>query len=91
MLALTFETARTIAMIAIGVFLVGAVAAGILMKSIAQKLAMVTILGLLALLAWTQRTALEDCARMARENATIVETTCTFFGRDVTIRSGRAG
>jgi hypothetical protein len=88
MLAITFETARTVAMIAVGVFLIGAVVAGILMKTIAQKLALVAILGLLAALVWTQRTALEDCAQLVRENVTDADTTCTFFGQDITIATG---
>jgi hypothetical protein len=90
MFALTFDTARAVAMVGIAVFVVGAVIAGILMKTIAQKLAMVAILGLLATLAWTQRTALEDCAQLARES-TATSATCRFFGQDVTVATGRRG
>jgi hypothetical protein len=90
MLALNYDAARSVAMVGIAVFVVGAVIAGILMKTIAQKLAMVAILGLLATLAWTQRTALEDCARLTSEART-GSATCTFFGQDVAVSTGRAG
>lgn len=90
MVAISFETARTIGVIVIGVFVVGAIAAGILMKTIAQKLAMVSIFGLLALLAWSQRSSLEDCAQVIRDHQIAGEATCRFFGRDVSVTT-RAG
>ncbi len=87
--AFALETARTIAVVGTIGFVVLAIAAGILMKSIAQKLALVAIFGLLALLVWTQRTSLDECADVLRQSISVPDdgATCTFFGRDVTIRA----
>lgn len=85
---LNFETAKTIALIAVVAFLILSVTAAILLKSIAQKLAVAAILGLLALLVWTQRSALETCAELVRESVTAeAGATCTFFGQDVNLPS----
>lgn len=93
MLALTLEQAKTIAVVAAVVLLGLAVVSAWLMKTIAQKAALAIVLGLLAVLVWSQRTALQDCADEVRAEAASgisqVDTTCSFFGRDITISTAR--
>lgn len=91
MLALTLGQAKSIALVVAAVLVGLAVLSAWIMKTIAQKLALVAILLLLALLVWTQRTSLQECADKVRAGAglTEVETTCSFFGRDVPISTAR--
>jgi hypothetical protein len=61
------------------------------MKTVMQKVALVVILGLLALLVWTQRSSLQECSDKVKAAGTAinqpdVDTTCTFFGRDIQIK-----
>jgi ABC-type transport system involved in cytochrome bd biosynthesis fused ATPase/permease subunit len=91
--AVTLETARNAAIIAVVVLIAVAVASALLMKSIAQKAAAVVVVGLLALLVWTQRAALDDCADRVQSSLAVgvrTDTTCTFLGQDVTIKSPRS-
>lgn len=86
MAGLDLDTIRLVALIGVGVFAVGSVISAVLLKTIAQKLAVASIFALLALLVWSQRTSLETCADLVRESIVAREgTTCTFFGRDVEI------
>lgn len=85
MLALTLEQAKTSAILIAVALLVLAVGAAWLMKTVAQKVALAVILGLLALLVWTQRSSLDECADKVREGGTSGDTTCSFFGRDINI------
>lgn len=88
MTAVALETARTVALVATFAFVAVGVAAGILMRSIAQKLALVAIFGLLALLVWTQRSSLDECAEVVRRSLSVDDgAVCSFFGREVTVRS----
>jgi hypothetical protein len=89
MLALTLDQAKTIATLAVAVLVVGAIGSAWLMKEIMQKVALVVILGLLAVLVWTQRSSLDDCADRVRAAGFSDDTTCSFFGRDVTISTNR--
>jgi protein-S-isoprenylcysteine O-methyltransferase Ste14 len=88
MFALTLETARNGAIIAIVVFIAVAIASAWLMKSIAQKVAVVLVFGLLALLVWSQWASLDDCAKRVKSDraaGATTDTTCTFLGQDITI------
>lgn len=85
MLALTLDQAKTIALLVVLALVVLAVGAAWVMKEITQKVALVVILGLLALLVWSQRASLDDCADRVRASEFRGDTTCSFFGRDVTI------
>jgi hypothetical protein len=85
MSGLTLETAKTVALVAAAAFVVLAIVSAILLKTIAQKLAVATILALLALVVWTQRASLQTCADLVRETSATVSTTCTFLGQDVDI------
>ena len=91
MLALTLDQAKTIAVVVVAGLIVLALASAWIMKELMQKVALVVILGLLALLVWTQRASLQECAdkvQAARESQadSDVDTTCSFVGRDIEIR-----
>lgn len=94
MLALTVGEAKTIALAVVVVLVVLAVASAWLMKTIMQKVALVVILGLLAVLVWSQRASLDECAdkvqAAVRTGGTTVDTTCSFFARDVQISTARS-
>lgn len=91
MLALTLGQAKTIAVLVVIVLIGLALAAAWIMKEVMQKVALVVILGLLALLVWTQRASLNECADKVRAagvniNDPNVDTTCSFLGRDIEIK-----
>jgi hypothetical protein len=87
-IGLTLDTAKTVAAAAV-IALVGlAIVTALLMKSIAQKIAFALVLGLLAVLVWSQRASLEDCADRVQASlaaGTATDTTCSFLGRDVSV------
>lgn len=93
MLALTLGQAKTIAVVAAIALLALAVLSAWVMKTVAQKAALAVILALLAVVVWTQRASLEECADKVRAEARAdvaeVDTTCSFVGRDVTISTVR--
>lgn len=91
MLALTLGQAKTIAILVVVVLVGLALASAWLMKEVMQKVALVVILGLLALLVWSQRASLQECSEKVRAagvdiNDPDVDTTCSFFGRDIEIK-----
>lgn len=91
MLALTLGQAKTIAVLVVIVLIGLALFSAWIMKEIMQKVALVVILGLLALLVWTQRASLNECSEKVRAagvdfNDPDVDTTCSFLGRDVEIK-----
>ena len=91
MLALTLGQAKTIAILVVVVLIGLAVASAWLMKEVMQKVALVLILGLLALLVWSQRASLQECSETVRAagvdiNDPDVDTTCSFLGRDIEIK-----
>ncbi len=89
MLALTLGAAKNIAMLVVVVLAVLALGAAWLMKTMAQKAALAVILGLLAVIVWTQRSSLSECADKVREAGVQVDTTCSFLGKDVEISTTR--
>ena len=96
MLGLTLGEAKTIAAIAVVVLLVLAVVASWIMKEVVQKVVAVAVLGVLALIVWSQRTNLQSCAndiaaeQTFTEGDAAVDPTCEFFGRDVRVPLGRS-
>jgi hypothetical protein len=84
-LALSLGQAKTIAILIVIVLVALAVGSAWLMKTVAQKAAMAVILVLLALLVWSQRASLDECADKVREGGVRGDTTCSFFGRDINI------
>jgi hypothetical protein len=96
-LALTLDDAKTIAIVAATALAVGAVVSFWVMKSLVQKLAVATLLGVLAFAVWTQRVSLQDCADKVQDNfeladtdVVVTDTECSFFGITVTISDPRA-
>jgi cobalamin biosynthesis protein CobD/CbiB len=95
-LAITLAEAKNIAVGLVIVFVVGAIAAAWIMKTIMQKVAVALVLGILAFAVWTQRTSLQDCADKVVDayeldgvNPTIIDTDCSFFGTTITISDPR--
>jgi hypothetical protein len=91
MFALTLGQAKTIAVLVVIVLIALAIASAWIMKEVAQKVALVVILGLLALLVWTQRASLQECSEKVKAagasfNDPDVDTTCSFLGRDIQIK-----
>lgn len=89
MLALTLDQASTIAAVVVGGLVVLAVIAAWVMKEVTQKITLAVILGLLAVLVWTQRASLQECADKVQAGGVNVDTTCSFFGRDIEISRTR--
>ncbi|HAP75070.1 MAG TPA: hypothetical protein DCR14_03215 [Acidimicrobiaceae bacterium] len=87
MLALSLETAKTIAVVVLLAFLAIGVVSAWIIKNITMKLITVGIMAALALGVWTQRSNLQNCADEARANvsAGTTKVSCTFFGTDVEI------
>lgn len=86
-LALTTDDAKTIAIVAASVFVLLGLLAAWIMKTIVQKVVVAVILAGLALAAWSQRTAVDQCVEDVRASLTSDsgQVTCTFFGTDVDV------
>jgi hypothetical protein len=92
-LALTLETARNVTLVGVIGFLALAIITALVLRSISQKVAVAMVFGLLAVLAWSQRASLDDCADRVHDSlasGAVTDTTCSFLGRDVTVKSPRA-
>jgi hypothetical protein len=89
-LALDATTVRNVALGVVVVALVLAVVAAVVIRWIVGKVVAVVLLAAVAGLVWWQRGNLQDCADRVggtlRAGATDT-TTCTFFGRDVSVDS----
>ena len=87
MLALTVETAKTVAIVVVVGLIVAAVLSAWLVKSVVAKVVTIVLLAGVALGVWTQRANLEDCADQAKARVGTgqASVTCTFFGYDVTV------
>ena len=90
MLALTLGQAKTIGILVVVALVALALISAWIMKTVAQKAALAVILGLLALLVWTQRSSLDECADKVRAGGVRVDTTCSFFGSDIKISTQRS-
>lgn len=94
MFAVTLDSAKNAALIVTLTALGLALLAAWLMKAIVSKVLAVAVLAVLAGVVWTQRTSLDDCAGRVRDTlaaGAVDDTTCTFFGRDVTVGAPRSG
>jgi hypothetical protein len=89
-LGLELTTVRDVALaIAVGAVVLAVVAA-LIVKMIVSKLIVVGLLLVVAGVVWQQRGAVVDCADSVRQTLSegaSDDTTCTFFGRDVTVAS----
>ena len=90
MVGLDFNTVRDVALaVAIGAVVL-AVLFAVIIKAIVSKLVVIGVFIVLAAVVWQQRGSVEDCAgnvRQTLEAGATDSTTCTFFGRDVTVDS----
>lgn len=86
-LALSLGQAKAIALAVVAILLLGALASALLMKTVMQKVAVAVILALVALLVWTQRAALDECADKVQTAGFRGETSCTFLGNDINIKT----
>lgn len=86
MLAISFETAKTVAAIAAVAFVALAIASAWLVRNLVGKIITIVVLAALAFACWSQRTNLVECADRAKEQLATGQTdiTCQFFGQDVT-------
>jgi len=88
MIALSLESAKTVAILVVVVFVVLSVISALVIKSIVTKLIMVVLMACLALGVWTQRSSLQDCADRAQATAEVLDVsglTCTFFGTEINV------
>lgn len=83
--ALTLNQAKGAALAVVILLVLGAVASAWVMKSVVQKVVVALVLMLVALLVWTQRESLDECADKVRTVGFTGETTCTFLGNDINI------
>lgn len=96
MLAITLDQAKNIALVVAVIFVLAAGLAAWVMKTIAQKVAIALVLVVIAGLIFLARTDLQNCANDVIDSAdrrgvdlAIADTSCTFFGFDVTISDPR--
>lgn len=87
MIALTFGQAKLVALAIVLVLIGLAIASALVMKAVAGKLAVAAVFCVLAVVVWTQRSSMQDCADRVRDQARTgqVSASCTFLGQDVTI------
>jgi hypothetical protein len=92
-LGLELDTVRNVALVVIAVAVVVVLVGAWLIKAIVGKLVVVGLVGGLAVAVWSQRESVQDCADRVETTlrAGVDDTTCTFFGRPVTIPSPRGG
>lgn len=88
-IAISLGQAKALALVIVLVLVAGAVVSAWVMKEITQKVVAIVIIGLVALLVWTQRSALDECADKVREGGIRGDTTCSFFGQDVRVSTNR--
>ena len=89
MIAITLGQAKWLALFIVLILIGGAIAGAWIMKEITQKVILVAIVGLVALLVWTQRSSLDECADKVREGGVRGDNTCSFFGQDIRISTNR--
>ena len=87
-MALSVQSAKTIGLLAVVLLVAVAIAAAWMLKTAAQRIAVTLIFCLLAVLVWSQRAALQDCADRVTDSVKAgrpTDTTCSFFGQEITI------
>ena len=87
-LALDLDAAKNLAIVLVIGFVLLVLVAGIVIKNVTAKVISMLLMIGLALGAWTQRQSLQDCADNVKAKAAVgdfSDSTCTFFGRDVTV------
>lgn len=72
-----------IGLILVALFVVGSVVSALVIRKIVIKLLTFGVLAVLALVVWTQRASIKDCADRTVEGRGTA--TCSFFGFDVDV------
>jgi small basic protein len=90
MVGLTWEAARDAGLAVLVGAVIAALVLGWVVRTVTSKLLALAVVAAVAVVVWAQRATLQDCAD--RVGATLAagsvdETTCAFFGRDVTVTS----
>jgi hypothetical protein len=88
MVALTLQTAKTLAILVVIAFAALSILSALVIKKATVKLVMILLWAGVALLVWSQRASLQSCADDVKErgiSATGGDVTCSFFGKDVTV------
>lgn len=86
-LALSYDTAKNIAIAVIAGLIIIAVISAKVAASVTKKLIMVVIFGALAVGVWSQRQSLQNCSEKVRATGGAGDATCHFFGSDIVISS----
>ena len=84
---MTASSAARFALIAALLFVVGGVVSAVVIRKVMTRIVSLTLFIVLALTMWTQRINVRDCAGRAVQ----ADTTCSFFGFDVNVKSPRPG
>jgi hypothetical protein len=85
MTALTLETAKSTGKaVAVGLIAL-MLLMGFVVKNVTVKLISILIIGGLAFGVWTQRSALQDCAKKVRAEGVTTGVSCSFLGTDVKV------
>jgi hypothetical protein len=88
MAGLTLQSAKNLGIVvAIGLIVLMVLTAWFI-KNVTMKLILMGVMGAMALLVWSQRSSLQDCADKVTNRIPAQDTrplTCTFLGKDVTI------
>jgi hypothetical protein len=89
-LGVEFDTIRDVALVIVVGAVVLAIVLALVVKAIVSKVVVIAVLLGAAAVVWQQRGSVEDCA--GKVGATLAagatdDTTCTFFGRDITVTS----
>lgn len=90
MSALSVDSAKSIAIVVVVVFLVLSLVSAFVVKKVVTKIILIVVLAGLALGAWTQRSALQDCVdkgqtELESGSAGVGSITCNFFGTDIEV------
>lgn len=88
MLALDADTAKSASLVAVGIPILALLLVLKFAKSVVTKLLLIIVLAAFGVIAFTQRESLTACINKVKtqEQAGLaIDTTCEFFGREVTL------
>ena len=90
MVALTLETARNAGLAILAGAVLAAVVIAWVIKAVVSKVITLALGAAVVVVVWSQRESLQDCADGVGTTlaaGAVDDTTCTFFGREVTVGS----
>jgi hypothetical protein len=85
-LALTVDSAKTIALVVLLALLLIAALVAKITASITKKIVVIVICVGLGAVVWSQRQALQSCADRVRESTDRSQLSCSFFGKDIRVQ-----